>query len=167
MAIVDYFDILSDRQVIDGTCYSNQAKDLQAASDWGSSAIMRFVKVIVEGTHSKALTIQLMGANKPDFTDAFVIAQTVQIPAADLVRGKVFYLPVSSLGKKYRYFCLKYLPAGGSDSATENPEGGNYCPPSPVLSEQEEVENGISAFFSLIDDYHVEYPYVNQDKYTV
>lgn len=167
MAIVDHFDILSDRQVIDGNCYSDHGKDLGVASDWGQTAVTRYVKFICEGAHTKALTVQLIGANQADFSDAFVIAQTAQIPSADLVRGKTFFLSVPAIGKKYRYFAIKYLPAGGADSATEKPEDGNYCPPTPVLGKQEDVENGITAFFSLVDDYMTTYPYVNQDKYTV
>ena len=166
MALVDAFDILSDKQVISGNCYSDRAKDLQTESDWGQSAVQRYVKFIVEGTHSKALTIQLLGANREDFSDNFVIAQTTAIPAADLVAGHYFFLPVPAVGKKYRYFAIKYLPTGGADDEEEKTDTGS-CPTSPVLGETAEVANGITAFFTLVDDYKTVYPYVNADKATV
>lgn len=167
MAIVDHFDILSDKQVIDGNCYSDQAKDFGAEMDIGQTAVPQYIKLIADGTHTSALTVQLIGANKADFTDAFVVATTVQIPSADLVAGWHTYLPVPAIGKKYRYLCLKYIPTGGSDSETEKPEDGNYCPPTPVLGEATEVPNGITAFFTTVNDFHTEYPYANADKATL
>lgn len=166
MARIDEYTILSDRQVVEKIAYSDRAWDLGAEMDVGQSNIPHRICVLIEGTFDKGLTIQLVMANKADFSDAVVAQSSKAFEAADLTAGKKFFFTLTPSGEKYRYVALKYLPTGVSDNDNDaKPE--DPCPPEPVLNPSEAPANSVSAWHTTIADYGTWYPFVNQDKATL
>lgn len=164
--IVDSLDILSDKQVIDKIEYSDHFKDLVAPCDWGEGQT-KYVMVLSHGafTTGTTLEIQLVGANKADFSDAFMINSTGAISQDAIVHGFSRCIAITPIGKKYRYFALKFLPASGTeDSAGDKPE--STCPTEPMLKPQEAIDNAFSAFIMFNSITGLTYPMVNADKET-
>lgn len=117
MALIDSLDILSDKQVVNNTCYSRYCKKFKAPSDWGQTEMQRYIEILCHGTHAHPLTVQVVGSNNDSHSDEFVICQTTEIPVAKLKAGYKFFIPIPPIGQKYRYLALKYLPTGGSNPA--------------------------------------------------
>ena len=119
MALIDSLDILSDKQIVNNTCYSRYCKKFKAPSDWGQTEMQRYIEILCHGTHAHPLTVQVVGSNNDSHSDEFVICQTTEIPVAKLKAGYKFFIPIPPIGQKYRFLALKYLPTGGSNpSAT-------------------------------------------------
>ena len=166
MAVIDRLDKLSDKQVIDKIEYSVHFKDLLAPCDWGEG-LPKYVMLLSHGafTTGTTLEVQLVGANKTDFSDAFVINTTGAISQNDIVHGFSRGIAITPIGKKYRYFALKFLPANGTeDSAGDKPE--STCPTDPMLKPQEAIENAFTAFITFNSITGLTYPMVNADKQT-
>lgn len=117
MALLDSLDILSDKQVINNTCYSAYSRDLKVPMDWGQTETPRYIQLLAHGTHSHPLTVQVVGSNNQSHSDEFVICQTPEIPVAELKAGFKSFITLPPIGKKYRFLALKYLPTGGSNPA--------------------------------------------------
>lgn len=166
--IIDRLDMFGDRQVIDGTVYAPQAKDLEASTDWGMGGAQRYVVVIAHGpfTLGTSLDIQLMGANKPDFSDAVTVVSSGPILAADLSAQRVVSMFIPPINKKYRYIALKYVVDGGTESSY-NPADDDLCPTSPELNvDKEDVENCLTAIITNTINSTPRYPYANQTMIT-
>lgn len=165
MARIDELSIFSDRQVVDKITYSQRAISLTSEIDFGAAPINHFIKVLVEGTFSVGMTIDLMGAKSEDFSDAEVITSTRPLAASELVAGFRTYILVPPIGKKYKYICLKYRPEGSSDE-NDTEFDDNVCPTDPVLKPSTVEANTISAFYTTVADFDTTYEYANADKDT-
>lgn len=166
MAIIDSLDIMSDQQTITGTSYSQRAKYVGAPCDWGQSGIQKFIQVTAYGnaTLGTGISFAVLGYNKPDVSDAFVITQTEQFPNAEVTEGFTKFLPIPPVGKKYSYVCVKYVVTGGAEDSEAHEE--NLCPSEPVLNEREQQNDTYSAFITFTADTGLSYPFANMDKAT-
>lgn len=202
MAKIDSLDILCDHQEITTTDYSQKAKPISvhnAPTDWGEGGMQRYVTVLAHGafTAGASLMVNLMGFNldKPeiksvsDMKDLTVIFSSGAIPAADIVEGWRCNIPISTIGKKYNYICLQFIPAGSRaasaeclDDMIEPAEGEEgiataaddadtdtdtlLCPTAPVLEIPDPAENTFTAWITVGIDSTLTYPYVNEENYT-
>lgn len=165
MARIDGLSVFSDRQVVDKITYSQKAMTLTSEIDFGAAPINHYIAVLVEGTFSLGMTIDLMGATKEDFSDAEVITSTRPLAASELVAGFRTYIQVPPINKKYKYICLKYRPEGKSDE-NDTAFEDTMCPTDPVLNPPTVEANSISAFYTPTADFDTVYPYANADKDT-
>lgn len=169
MAKIDSLDILSDRQTIDGTVYSDKAKIIGLApNDWGEGGMQRYVTVLAHGVYNlgASLIINLIGYTEEDMSDQKVICTSGPILAADIIEGWRTNLAVHTSNFKYKYVCLQYIAEGCPDSAADHKDAEALCPTSPVLEVPDPLENTFSAWLTVGIDSFMEYPYVNQDNIT-
>lgn len=168
MSIIDALEVLSDHQTIDGTMYSQRLKYVGPPNDWGMGGMPRVCTVISHGAFDigATLELQLLGATKEDFSDAFVIQTTGSITGTDIQAGSKWDLYVNPTGKKYSFVCVKYIVVDVGDSATVDDEADDLCPTKPLLKEPEPEDNTFSAFFQLATDSQLTYPYANEDYQT-
>lgn len=168
MSIIDALDVLSDHQTIDGTMYSQRLKYVGAPNDWGHGGMQRYATIISHGDFDLGTTleIQLLGATKPDFSDAISIASTGTIKAADIHAGSKWDIPVVPKGQKYSYVCVKYLVPDVGDSSDTMEDADDLCPTKPVLGAPDPENNTFSAFFQFSIDSQLTYPYANSDFVT-
>lgn len=175
MAIIDSLNILSYRQVIGDVTYSDRAIDLQTSADYGVGRPV-YVELVANGQHAKDLRAQVVGANKSDFSDCAAIADSGVIKAAKLVAGFSIDIEVPPTDKKYRYVAMRYIPSDADtvnnpDTVVAGASGTDvdisaYALPPKVGEEQEDLANGITAYFVLTPVSHVDYAHANDDKNT-
>ena len=157
MAITDYGNFLSCKQVLDEEkiSYATKYIDFMASNDIGQTALPLFVKIICHGAFTKALKIDLMMANKKDFTDA-VSVSSLDVAQSALTRGWNSFISIPATGKKFRYLSLKYTPTGATVENTA--KAGSMCPSEPVLYEDKEIQKALSAFVVTVNDFNTIYP---------
>lgn len=166
MALIDVYTLFSDKQVI-GTknVYSQKAWDLQAEIDFGQSNMNHYICVQVMGAFTNGLTIQLIKANKADFSDAQVLQASPQYTAGQLKPGFRHFFTVTPTGEKYRYLCLKYLPTGATDNDDTEHED-TMCPPTPVLGGEDAPANSVTAWHQDVADFPTKYRNSQDGKMT-
>lgn len=165
MAIIDSLEILSDEQVITGTCYSQRAKYVGNPKDWGMGGLPRYVNIYSKGAFSLGtnITFMIIGYNKEDdLSQAFVITQSPTFATADIKENTAISLLIPPVNRKYKYLAIKYVVTGGTDDEGELSE--NLCPVKPVINADEPKENCFTAFIAFIPETDVEYMYSNYDK---
>lgn len=175
MAIIDSLNILSYRQVIGDVTYSDRAIDLQTSADYGVGRPL-YVELVANGQHAKDLRAQVVGANKPDFSDCTAIADSGVIKAAKLVAGFSIDIEVPPTDRKYRYIAMRYIPSDADtvnnpDTVVSGASGTDvdisaYALPPVVGAEQEDLPNGITAYVVVTPVSHVAYATANQDNNT-
>lgn len=166
--LIDRLDMFGDRQVIDGTVYAPYCKDLESSTDWGMGGAQRYVAVIAHGplTLGNSIDIHLMGANKPDFSDAATIVSSGPILKADFSAQRVVSMFIPPINKKYRYIAVKYIIDGGTESSY-NPAEDDLCPTEPELNvDKEDVDNCLTAIITNTITSTPRYPYANQSMET-
>ncbi len=173
MAILDSQAIFARDQVVTETTYSQRAMDLQALADYGVGA-NAYIECVVNGAFTKYLRVQLVGSATDDWADIIVISDSGVKDKAELVAGKVFYVPFTITDKKYKNICLRFIPSddAASNDSSATPSGtayaldGAFAEPPKVGAEKAEVANSISCHLVLTPTTHVEYDTVNSDKIT-
>ena len=102
MAIVDANVILSDKQVITDTTYSQRAIDFKSLADYGVGTNL-YVACLTQGDFSTALRVQVLGCKDDTFTDPVVLGDSGVKQITELVFGSKFFIRINETGKKYRY----------------------------------------------------------------
>lgn len=164
MAIMDALDILSDEQVITGSCYSQRAKYVGNPKDWGMGGLPRYVNIYAKGpcTIGTNMTFMVVGySDLEGMSDVFPISQSQQFKKEDIDVGFAVSLPIPPVNKKYKYVAVQYVSDAGDDDADL---AEDLCPVKPVLNDDEPVENCFSAFITFVPETDVEYMYSNYDK---
>lgn len=164
---IDKLDYLSQNQVVTKTTFSQFKKDIGYACNWGQTAeIPRWLWVNILGTHTNKLTVQLLGAQKEDLTDAKVISQSRQYEVAELKKGKAFFLAIPPTEFTYRYVVAKYIVDGTEDTtgSPTNEIGVDPCPPLEVGTHPAELANGVNAVFVCVNNTNEIVHTVNEDK---
>lgn len=169
MAIVDAITVLSDKQVLDATTYSQRAIDFQTLADYGTGRDL-YVHFIAQGTHAKDLRIQVLGLRTTDDATPIILGDSGVIPRAELVQGGDGYVRVSETRTKWRYLVLRYIPTD-KGQGSETVVGGDkfectchFNEPVKVGETQAPIANAIRAQIEFVPVLGNVYPCANADK---
>lgn len=168
MAIVDANTVLSDKQVLDGTTYSQQAIDFQTLADYGTGQNL-YVHFIAQGAHDKDLRIQVLGLREIGDATPIILGDSGVIKKSELVLGGDGYVRVNESRKKWRYLVLRYIPTDSGSGAetivgTDAPDMTDFNQPVKVGEEPKAIANAIRAQVEFVPVLGTVYPYANADK---
>lgn len=159
--ILDDYDFLCEKQVLNASAYAKNGFNILSPRDWGHRAVPLNIQFLILGPHDKDLIIDIVVKKDANSAEE-VIGTSGTIPKADLVRGKVFTLPVPPLDKKYQLITVKFRRDGVAPST--DPTTGDTCPTDQFLNSPADLPNGITAVFTHNFKTTVTYPFSNEDK---
>ena len=171
MAIVDANVILSDKQVITDTTYSQRAIDFKSLADYGVGTNL-YVACLTQGDFSTALRVQVLGCKDDTFTDPVVLGDSGVKQITELVFGSKFFIRINETGKKYRYLLLRIIPTTQDGKYTESVTGNdkvditNFAAPTKVLEEVTPIADALRAEIVDTAALGTVYGYANADKAT-
>ena len=171
MAIVDANVILSDKQVITDTTYSQRAIDFKSLADYGVGTNL-YVACLTQGNFSTALRVQVLGCKDDTFTDPVVLGDSGVKQITELVFGSKFFIRINETGKKYRYLLLRIIPTTQDGHYTETVTGNdkvditNFAAPTKVLEGVTPIADALRAEIVDTAALGTVYGYANADKAT-
>ena len=171
MAIVDANVILSDKQVITDTTYSQRAIDFKSLADYGVGTNL-YVACLTQGNFSTALRVQVLGCKDDTFTDPVVLGDSGVKQITELVFGSKFFIRINETGKKYRYLLLRIIPTTQDGHYNETVTGNdkvditNFAAPTKVLEGVTPIADALRAEIVDTAALGTVYGYANADKAT-
>lgn len=164
--MVDFQTIFCDGQVVERTTLSNRGIDLQSLADYAIGRSL-YAQVVLQGTLTRDLRVQILGADNAAFTDATVIGDSGVIDKGEFNANGEAFVQFNPTGKKYRYVTLRFIPTlaeGESDTGTEVPGSDVVADVPEVGSDVTPVNNAIRAQIAFVPHLNIIYPVANADK---